>query len=132
MNHLRNLGSQFSIPIRPDREGYVGRECPVSECLGYFKLTPGTGLKGPGPCFCPYCGHSGASNTFFTPEQIEYARSVVLRQVTDAVRADLKSLEFEHKPRGGFGIGISLKVETSRAKAHPILPGKAARNRGAM
>ena len=36
-----------------------------------------------------------------------------MREVTDAVRADLKSLEFEHKPRGGFGIGMSLKVQTS-------------------
>ncbi|MFZ0964125.1 MAG: hypothetical protein WAO35_24935 [Terriglobia bacterium] len=111
MNHLRNLGSQVSIPIRPDEEGYVGRECPVNECLGYFKITPGTGVKGPAPCFCPYCGHSGASKNFFTQEQVEYAKSVVMRQVTEAVKADLKSLEFEHKPRGG--IGISMKLQPS-------------------
>ncbi len=110
-NHLRNLGTHFSIPINADEHGYVGRECPVKECLGYFKITPGTGVKGPAPCHCPYCGHTGASNTFFTLEQIEYARSVVIRKVTDAVHEDLKSLEFEHKPSGMFGIGISIKVQ---------------------
>ena len=113
MSHLENLGSQFSIPISPDEEGYLGRECPVKECLGYFKLTPGTGVKGPAPCHCPYCGYIGESRTFFTQEQIEYARSVVMRKVTDAIRKDLKSLEFEHKPQGLFGIGISMKVQES-------------------
>lgn len=112
-SNLDNLGKQFSIPITPDDDGYLGRECPVEDCLGYFKITPGTGVKGPAPCYCPYCGHKGESNTFFTQEQIEYAKSIVLRQVTDAIHKDLKSLEFEHKPHGLFGIGLSLKVQRS-------------------
>ena len=112
-SNLDNLGKQFSIPITPDDDGYLGRECPVEDCLGYFKITPGTGVKGPAPCYCPYCGHKGESNTFFTQEQIEYAKSVVLRKVTDAIHKDLKSLEFEHKPQGLFGIGLSLKVQRS-------------------
>lgn len=112
-SNLDRLGSQFSIPIAADEEGYLGRECPIQDCLGYFKITPGTGVKGPAPCYCPYCGHKGESNTFFTQEQIEYARSVVLRKVTDALHKDLKSLEFEHKPQGLFGIGFSLKVKES-------------------
>jgi len=112
-SNLDRLGSQFSIPIAADEEGYLGRECPVQDCLGYFKITPGTGVKGPAPCYCPYCGYKGESNTFFTQEQIEYARSVVLRKVTDAIHQDLKSLESEHKPQGLFGIGFSLKVKES-------------------
>ncbi|HVC89393.1 MAG TPA: hypothetical protein VND66_02105 [Acidobacteriaceae bacterium] len=112
-SNLDSLGTQFSIPITVDDDGYLGRECPVQDCLGYFKITPGTGVKGPAPCFCPYCGHKGESNTFFTQEQIEYAKSVVLRKVTDALHKDLKSLEFEHKPQGLFGIGLSLKVQRS-------------------
>ncbi len=111
--NLDNLGKQFSIPITPDNDGYLGRECPAQDCLGYFKITPGTGVTGPAPCYCPYCGHKGESNTFFTQEQIEYAKSIVLRKVTDAIHKDLKSLEFEHKPQGLFGIGLSLKVQRS-------------------
>jgi hypothetical protein len=109
-NNLDRLGDAFSVPIKPDEEGYLGRECPVEECQGYFKITPGTGVKGPAPCHCPYCGHSGDNETFWTHEQIEYAESVVLRQISDAFHQDLKSMEFDHPPRGSFGIGISLKV----------------------
>jgi hypothetical protein len=112
-NNLDNLEKRFSIPITADGDGYLGRECPEQGCLGYFKITPGTGVKGPAPCYCPYCGHKGESNTFFTQEQIEYAKSIVLRKVTDALHKDLKSLEFEHKPQGLFGIGLSLKVQRS-------------------
>lgn len=117
-SNLNRLGNQFSISIKPDEDGYLGRECPVQECLGYFKITPGTGVKGPAPCHCPYCGHSGDNGTFFTREQIEYAKSVVFQQVTDALHKDLKSMEFDHPARGGFGIGISLKV--TQGARHPI------------
>ncbi len=111
MKHLRNLGSQFSISLPPDEEGFIGRECPVTECEGYFKLQPGTGLKGENlPCHCPYCGQGAGSDKFFTKAQVEYAKSVVMREVTGAVLKDLKSLEFNHRPRGAFGIGISMKV----------------------
>ena len=124
-SNLDSLGNQFSIPIKPDEEGYLVRECPIQECMGYFKITPGTGVKGPAPCYCPYCGHRGEGNTFFTQQQIEYARSVVLRKVTDAIHKDLKSLEFDHKPRGGFGIGLSLKVKASAPLPIRYYPRKA-------
>jgi hypothetical protein len=113
MSNLRNLGSQITVPFTPDEGGYIGRECPVAECLGYFKITFGTGVKGPTPCHCPYCGHSGEHSTFFTREQLEYASSVVMRKVTDAFQKDLKAVEFDHKPRGPFGMGFSLKLKKS-------------------
>ena len=39
--HLENLPNRFKVPIRPDKGGYLGRECPVKTCKGYFKITPG-------------------------------------------------------------------------------------------
>ena len=111
MKHLERLGSQFSISITPDEEGFIGRECPVAECESYFKLQPGTGLTGKDlPIHCPYCGHEAGQNKFFTKAQIEYAKSIVISQVTGALLKDLKTLEFNHRPSGGFGIGISMKV----------------------
>ncbi len=111
MRHLENLASQISITIPPDEDGLVGRECPVPECESYFKIQLGTGLKGENlPCHCPYCGHEANQDKFFTKAQIEYAQSIVLNQVTGALLKDLKSLEFDHRPRGAFGIGISMKV----------------------
>lgn len=117
-SNLSRLPNQFNISIKADEDGYLGRECPVDACLGYFKITPGTGVKGPVPCHCPYCGHTGDMSSFSTKEQIEFAKSMVIRQVTDALHQDLKSMEFNHPARGGFGIGISLKV--TRGAPHPI------------
>ncbi|KAA5538590.1 hypothetical protein FYK55_27270 [Roseiconus nitratireducens] len=110
MRHLRRLGSQLSIPIPRDENGYIGRECP--ECEGYFKITPGTGLTGENlPCHCPYCGHTSSQDQFFTKAQVEFAKSVAINKITGAVLKDLKSLEFNHRPKGPFGIGFSMKVK---------------------
>lgn len=111
-DNLKRLGNRISIAIPKDDDGYLGRECPEAECESYFKIRPGTGLTGTDlPCHCPYCGHTGPHDTFWTKEQLAYAKSVALRQVTDALRKDLKSLEFNHKPRGASGIGISMKLQ---------------------
>lgn len=118
MKHLERLGNQFSISVPADDGGMTGRECPVGECEGYFKIQLGTGLHGKDlPCHCPYCGHCAGHDQFFTKEQIEYAKSVVINKVTGAILKDFKELEFEHRPRGPFGIGISMKVE---GRPHPI------------
>lgn len=117
MSHLRRLGSKISIPIEPDEDGFIGRECPNPDCEGYFKIEFGTGLQGENlPCHCPYCGHIAPHDQFWTNEQIEYATSVAMRKITDAFHKDLKRLEFDHKPRkGSFGIGISLKVKSGHS-----------------
>jgi hypothetical protein len=118
LRNVNRLSSQLSISLQQDEDGYLGRECPEEKCQGYFKITPGTGIQGPAPYRCPYCGHSGDPGQFNTKEQIEYAKSIVLRQFTDALFRDLKSMEFDHRPRSGFGIGLSLKV--TRDAPHPV------------
>lgn len=118
MKHLDGLGNRIGVPIATDEHGFTGRECPNPQCEGYFKMVSGTGLEGEGlPHYCPYCGHKGGQDEFWTKEQIKYAKSVAMRTISDAIRKDLKKLEFDHKPQGLFGIGVSMKV-----KAGPRLP----------
>ena len=119
MKHLNNIPSQYSISIPIDETGVIGRECPEPSCESYFKIQLGTGLKGDDlPCHCPYCGHEEGQDKFFTKTQIKHAESVVLNKVTNALLKDLKSLEFNHKPRGEFGIGISMKVSGTATPVH--------------
>lgn len=104
--------TRINVSIPTDEEGYVGRECPIGVCEGYFKVKPGTGLTGDIPCHCPYCGYSGSPKEFFTKDQIEYAKSIAFREVVGAFRDELKKLEFDIKPpRGSLGIGISMKLK---------------------
>lgn len=115
MKNLERIGDSISVTIPPDSDGFTGRECPNQDCKGYFKIESGTGLKGDAfPCNCPYCGHSGPHDSFWTPAQVEYAKSVAMRKISDAFLKDLKSLEFDFKPRGAFGIGVSMKVKGGR------------------
>ena len=112
MGHLRRLGNRIPIPIKPDGHGFTGRECPQSDCEGYFKIEFGTGLKGEDlPCYCPYCGHTAQHDHFWTKEQIEFARSLVMRKVTDAIRRDLKEMEFTSKTEGPWGFEFSLRFK---------------------
>ena len=128
MRHLENLPNRFNVPIRPDKDGYLGRECPVKSCRGYFKITPGTGVKGPAPCHCPYCGHSSKMINFTTTAQIGYAKSIVIRQVTDALlqvndtmnrpfngRSDSRPLEYRVIDAASFLISVAITREQARA-----------------
>jgi hypothetical protein len=111
--NLDRLGGKVTVRVDPDEDGFIGRECPVEVCLGYFKVRPGTGLTGPDlKCVCPYCGHEASNDHFWTQDQLAYAKSMVMREVSGAIHRDLKSLEFSSPARGAFGIGLSLKVKS--------------------
>lgn len=112
------MGNQIRVSLPTDENGYTGRECPDQDCEGYFKIVFGTGLPDATQCHCPYCGHSADQSDFATRDQIEYAKSVAMRKITDAVVKDLKGLEFDIKPKGPFGIGMSMKVKPG--PPHPV------------
>jgi hypothetical protein len=119
-HHLRNLGNQFEISLPKDDEGYLGRECPNKDCEKYFKIKPGTGLIGEHlPCHCPYCGHEGPMDTFHTPSQIEYAKSVMMQKVQKAAVRDMEDMarNFNRKSSGGL-IDIKLSVKSSSTSLH--------------
>ncbi len=104
---------QVSVSIPLDEEGMLGREC--LKCERYFKLKPGTGLP-TSHCHCPYCEYEGKSNTFWTPVQLEYAKSVGLNQVYNQyIKPSLDQLtrsfkELETSSRNSF---LKIKITTS-------------------
>lgn len=106
---------KFSIPMKNDEEGFFGRECPNEECLGYFKIELGTGLQGEDlPCHCPYCGHVGPHDTFWTQDQLEYARSAAMREVQKYVGDMLKRTFPPSRPRRGDFISITFQYKPGR------------------
>lgn len=111
MRHLDDPNTiSISVSLKADKDGYVGRECP--DCYKYFKVTPGTGLKGSGlPCTCPYCGRKGPSNDFLTKDQTEYLKSAMMQHIEGDLNNMFKKLEFDTGPVGLLGIGMSLKVD---------------------
>lgn len=110
----------FEIPIPTDDDGFIGREC--LKCKKYFKLKPGTGLP-TSYCHCPYCEYEGSQDTFFTPDQLQYAESQAekiayenfIEPMLDELDKSFKQLE--RSTRGNF---IQIKVSSSRDK--PFFP----------
>lgn len=103
------MNRQIEVRFPTDEHGLTGRECP--SCSGYFKVKIGTGLP-TSECICPYCGEKANHDQFFTKAQIEYAKSVAVREV---LGPELRKLErtfkdLERSTRGGF---IQIKVRTS-------------------
>lgn len=97
----------YSVDIKKDEEGYLGRECP--ECEKYFKIKPGTGIPDFSDCYCPYCQHLGPQDHFWTKQQIEYARSFVINKVSGDLLKMAKKLERKPKRNQFLSIGITVK-----------------------
>ncbi len=95
--------------LKSDEEGFFGRECP--QCEGYFKIQFGTGLKGENlPCSCPYCGHKGSQDTFWTKDQLKHINSQVLRHIQNEFSKVFKKTTTRSRPNSGFGITIKYKA----------------------
>jgi len=100
---------KIRVTFPTDEHGLTGRECP--SCKRYFKVKFGTGLP-TSHCICPYCGERANHDQFFTEAQIEYAKSVAVKE---AIGPSLRELEntlkdLERSTRGGF---IQFKVKTT-------------------
>lgn len=111
---------KFEVPLSPDADGMVGRECPNEDCQPkYFKIsltipdeiavTKGklsdTGLT------CPYCGSVSNMQRCHTKDQIEWIKSMMLRDVAKSIQNLFKD-SFRSTPgstRGMFSIQLSYK-----------------------
>jgi hypothetical protein len=113
------MGGQIRVSLPTDENGLISRKCPNSNCGGVFKVKPGTGLQGNNlPCHCPYCGHKADMSNFNTPEQIEYAKSVSIQQIKNAIRKDVQEWgrQLERSTRNSF-----FKMSVSyKDHPHPI------------
>lgn len=108
---MSDITVSISIPL--DDNGMMGREC--LECERYFKLKPGTGLE-TNHTYCPYCDYHGKSDTFWTKAQLEYAKSIAMKEAfRKIVKPSLDKLErsfkqLERSSRNGL---IQFKVKSS-------------------
>src|SRR5262249_22035276 len=102
---LTNMEFRISVPT--DAGGYTGRECPA--CKSYFKIRFGTGVKGPAPCHCPYCGEVCPHDKFWAHDQLEYVKSVALNKVTTSLLNDLRRLDRRPDPNAFLSFGITVK-----------------------
>ena len=113
MCHLDQLPEGVVVPLAPDHQGYVGRECPGPNCGRYFKITPGTGLPGGSLlCHCPYCGRKAPHLEFTTDDQTDHAVSIAKNIFLEAVVAQLD------------GMCDDLNLQSSCLRFGPVVRGE--------
>lgn len=102
MSNLDENKMMLSIELFVDENGFFGRECPQEDCKKYFKVLPGTGIRGNSFCICPYCGYSGSHQEFFTNDQVKRLETAAMNVAYDQTRRMLNEW--------GNGIKSSMRL----------------------
>lgn len=111
---------QFSVPLTPDEDGLIGRECSNDNCeTKYFKMSMSIPDEMENyiedfsqyELTCPYCGTLDNMQHLHTTEQIEWIKSMMIRGVHKTFGNMLeRSFGSRPKSRGGmFSISIEVK-----------------------
>jgi Zn finger protein HypA/HybF involved in hydrogenase expression len=97
-----NGNARFFIPLEPDEDGLIGRECPQGDCQPrYFKIAPPALSESSeeeeqsetelDTLFCPYCGNEDRLQQFITHDQLEWAKSLLLRDMAREIQQVTKN-----------------------------------------
>lgn len=122
---LRRLGERqtISVSMPSDEDGYFDRECPSSECQFAFKILEDDWREKirDEVVFCPFCGHTADSDSWWTQEQIKHAERAVVshveRRIGSAMRRDADRWN-RRQPRNSF-ITMTMSVD-SRPRHFPL------------
>ena len=105
------MTSEITVTLKPDGHGMIGRQCPEDNCGLYFKLKLGTGWDTE-HIRCPYCRSEGHQSSFFTQDQMEYARSVAVRDVVGPIlKGFKKDIERTNRRRSSGLIQLKFSVD---------------------
>ena len=116
---LENLdGMSLSVPIaaEPDKEGYIDRQCPATECEFLFKVQEEDwrDIVRDEAVWCPFCGHEGPSDHWWTHAQIEKGKEAALAEVKHRVNQSMSrdaARWNRRQPRNAF-ISMTMKVDS--------------------
>ena len=102
---------EFTVTLEPDDHGMIGRQCPNDNCGLYFKLRLGTGGDTES-IRCPYCRVEEHVSSFSTTDQLEFARSVAIRDMLDPLLKGFKrNIERMNRDRSRGMIQLKFSVD---------------------
>lgn len=101
------LKDKYNIPLKTDKNSMLGRRCPRKECKRFFKIKDKDYAEFQNKeIFCPTCGFKESGNNMVSYDQIEFAKSLVMKDAMDYINNSFKGLERKSDPRSL----ISFKV----------------------
>lgn len=114
--------NKISIPVIKDEDGYVDRECPNDECLHQFKVQEDDWINNfkDEAVFCPMCRHEAISDSWWTTEQINNAKSQAERLIKSKINNALIEGANDFNTKQNKKSFISLKMITNARKTNYI------------
>ena len=121
----------FAVPLEPDDDGMIGRECPQEGCHPrYFKIALGSDSpsatdqnESTTPLFCPYCGTETDIKDYFTKAQKEYVFSMIkrdaLRNIQDVFKGAFRTRRTPSS-RDMFSITLTFKPSPLPSVRHYV------------
>ncbi len=120
LKFLKSLdGSRVTVDetIPEDEEGFIDRECPNDICKFSFKINADdwSNIVRDEEVFCPMCGHTANSQSWFTEVQVEHLQRQALSQVSrnfdNALKRDASS--FNRRQQKNSFVSISMNVKST-------------------
>lgn len=108
-------GETLQIPVEPDAEGYLDRECPAPACEFLFKvhLDDWSSHVRDAEAFCPMCRHASPKDTWLTKAQVEaaqnYGKAVIAGRINRAMRADARAHNARQRPGAFLRMTMDVK-----------------------
>jgi hypothetical protein len=119
IREIERLGrNPISVPILPDADGFIDRECPADDCKYHFKVNDSdwTLLFKDEAVFCPRCGRPAASNKFATTAQVEAATEQAFQYFQGKVDSALTSSAEDFNRRQPKNSFITMRFSVSGTK----------------
>ena len=126
LQELRELQGthHFSIPILADKDGYIDKECPDTNCMFQFKVKDQDWkeLFSDEKVYCPMCRHEAPAKSWFTTEQNEQAaqraKEYFQGRINNALHEDARNFNATW-PRNSF-LKMSMKFNGKRGTDYMV------------
>ena len=118
----------MSVPIPTDDDGFLRRECPV--CGQRFKWHHGpwnqeaAAAPDQSAFYCPLCGKSADTDSWWTTEQLEYARDSAMPDIMRQLENEISGLTVTETPAPPLAMVEPNDMQIVVPRCHPSEPVK--------
>ncbi|WP_282027616.1 hypothetical protein [Ruegeria faecimaris] len=127
---LERLGRtrEISVPIEPDTEGYLDKECPSESCLFSFKIHDDdwSNIVRDEELICPSCGHVAPAKSWHPRAQVEAARDYALGTITNSMNKAMRADAAASKGRRNSNSFLSITLDVKGGRDAVLVPVAAA------
>lgn len=119
---------EISVPIEPDAEGYLDKECPSEPCYFLFKVHSDdwANIVRDEEVFCPSCGHVAPAQSWFTRGQVEAAKKYTISTITNSMNKAMRADAAASKRRQNRNSFLSITLDVKGGRDAVLVPVAAA------